>query len=155
MHMPAGVSGCLSDGIARHAGKCWRWLSCLIFGRIYGELSSLRWLQKFLNSDGMLAHWYMLLGQFSVTFEYHPGAQHANADGMSRQCGQCMRPGCPVSSPDSRTDDTGSTTGLLDQPFHNLGNGGFHGCGFITGAVRGNVGGSHLSGGTYGGLAGN
>ena len=31
---------------------------------------SLRWLQKF--SDGMLARWYMLLGQFSVTFEYRP-----------------------------------------------------------------------------------
>ena len=39
----------------------------------------------------MLARWYMLLGQFSVTFEYRPGAQNANADGMSRQCGQCMR----------------------------------------------------------------
>ena len=30
----------------------------------------LRWLQKFRNSDGKLAQWYMLLGQFSVTFEY-------------------------------------------------------------------------------------
>ena len=42
--------------------------------------SSLRWLQKFRNEDGMLARWYLLLGQFSVTFEYRPGAQHANAD---------------------------------------------------------------------------
>ena len=32
--------------------------------------SSLRWLQKFRNSDGMLTRWYMLLGQFSVMFEY-------------------------------------------------------------------------------------
>ena len=72
--------------------------------------SSLRWLQKFRNSDGMLACWHMLLGQFSVTFEYRLGAQHANADSMSRQCGQCMRPGCLVSSPDSRTE-------LLDQPY--------------------------------------
>ena len=38
--------------------------------------SSLRWLQKFRNEDGMLACWYLLLGQFSVTFEYRPGAQH-------------------------------------------------------------------------------
>ena len=30
--------------------------------------SSLRWLQKFRNEDGMLARWYLLLGQFSVTF---------------------------------------------------------------------------------------
>ena len=79
--------------------------------------SSLWWLQKFRNSDGMLARWYMLLGQFSVTFEYRPGAQHVNADGMPRQCGQCMRPGCPVSSPDSRVDDLDSTTALLDQLF--------------------------------------
>ena len=53
----------------------------------------------------MLAHWYLLLGQFSVTFEYRPGARHANADGMSRQCGQCQRPDCPVSATDSSVPD--------------------------------------------------
>ena len=79
--------------------------------------SSLRWLQKFCNGDGMLARWYMLLGQFSVTFEYRPGAQHANADGMSRQCGQCTRPDCPVSSSDSLVTDVDATTVLLDQLF--------------------------------------
>ena len=47
---------------------------------------SLWWLQKFRNSDGMLARWYMLLGQFSITFEYRPGAPHTNADGLSRHC---------------------------------------------------------------------
>ena len=78
---------------------------------------SLRWLQKFCNGDGMLARWYMLLGQFSVTFEYRPGIQHANADGMSRQYGQCDRPDCPVSSSDSRVNDVDTTTVLLDQPF--------------------------------------
>ena len=57
-----------------------------------------------------------MLGQFSVTFVCRPRAQHANGDGMSRQCGQRMRPGCPVSSPDSRVDDVDSTTALLDQP---------------------------------------
>ena len=85
--------------------------------------SSLRWLQKFRNSDGMLARWYMLLGQFSVTFEYRPGAQHANADGMSRQCGQCMRPGCPVSSPDLRVDDVDSTAAAVGSAVCILGNG--------------------------------
>ena len=75
--------------------------------------SSLRWLQKVRSSDGMLARWYMLLGQLSVTFEYRSGVQHVNADRMPRQCGQCMRPDCPVSSPDSRVDDMA----LLDQPF--------------------------------------
>ena len=61
--------------------------------------SSLRWLQKFRNEDGMLAHGYLLLGQFSVTFEYRPWAQHANVDGMSRQCGQCQRPDCLLPLP--------------------------------------------------------
>ena len=79
--------------------------------------SSLQWLQKFCNEDGMLARWYMLLGQFSVTFEYRPGAQHANADGMSRQCGQCRRPDCPVSASDSRVAESDATSVLLDQPF--------------------------------------
>ena len=67
--------------------------------------SSLGWLQMFCNEDGMLARWFMLLGQFSVTFEYRPGAQHANADGMSRQCRQCRRPDCQVSSADSRVTE--------------------------------------------------
>ena len=71
--------------------------------------------QKFQNSDGLLARWYMLLGQFSLTFEYHPGAQHANADGLSRQCGQCSRPACPVSSLEGQAGGSGSTSALLDQ----------------------------------------
>ena len=79
--------------------------------------SSLRWLQRFRNGDGMLARWYLLLGQFSVTFEYRPGSQHANADGMSRQCGQCQRPDCPVSATDSPVPDTDPETKMVDQPF--------------------------------------
>ena len=79
--------------------------------------SSLRWLQKFKNEDGMLARWYLLLGQFSVTFEYRPGSQHANADGMSRQCGQCRRPDCPVSAADLPATDVETESLLVDQPF--------------------------------------
>ena len=65
----------------------------------------------------MLACWYVLLGQFSVTFEYRPGAQHANADGMSKQCGQCRRPDCPVSSSESLVADLDASSVLLDHPF--------------------------------------
>ena len=79
--------------------------------------SSLRWLQRFRNGDGMLARWYLLLGQFSVTFKYHPGAQHINADGMSRQCGQCQRPDCPVSAKDSPTPENNDEMEMVDQPF--------------------------------------
>ena len=59
----------------------------------------------------------MSLGQFSVTFEYRPGSQHANADGMSRQCGQCQRPDCPVSATDSPVPDTNLEMEMVDQPF--------------------------------------
>ena len=79
--------------------------------------SSLWWLQKFKNEDGMLARWYLLLGQFSVTFEYRPGSLHNNADGMSRQCGQCRQPDCPVSAVDLPTGDTDTQSVLVDQPF--------------------------------------
>ena len=79
--------------------------------------SSLRWLQRFRNGDGMLARWYLLLGQFSVTFEYRPGSQHANADGMSRQCGQWQRPDCPVSAMDSPVSETDPEIEMVDQPF--------------------------------------
>ena len=65
----------------------------------------------------MLARWYLLLGQFSVTFEYRAGAQHANADGMSRQCGQCQRHDCPVSATDSPVPDAKPETEMVDQPF--------------------------------------
>ena len=44
-------------------------------------------------------------------------AHHANADGMSRQCGQCERPDCPVSSSDSLVAELDTTSALLDQPF--------------------------------------
>ena len=59
----------------------------------------------------------MLLGQFSATFEYRPGSQHANADDLSRQCGQCLRPDCPVGPPDPTVIETSSTSAMTDQPF--------------------------------------
>ena len=65
----------------------------------------------------MLARWYLLLGQFSVTFEYRPWAQHANADGMSRQCGQYQRPDFQVSASDSQVADRDVPQVLEEQPF--------------------------------------
>ena len=65
----------------------------------------------------MLARWYLLLDQFSVTFEYRPGSLHTNADGMSRQCGQCRRPDCPVSAADLPTVEADTQSLLVDQPF--------------------------------------
>ena len=65
----------------------------------------------------MLARWYLLLGQFSVTFEYRPGSQHANVDGMSRQCGQCQGPDYPVSAKDSPVSENNQEIEMVDQPF--------------------------------------
>ena len=69
------------------------------------------------NSGMKMVCWHLLLGQFSVTFEYRPGAQHANADGMSRQCSQCQRSDCLVSASDSRVADLDTTLALVEQPF--------------------------------------
>ena len=74
---------------------------------------SLRCLQKFCNSDSMLARWYMLLGQFSVTFKYCPWSQHAS---ISHQCGQCLRADCAVGPPDFAIVETSSTSDLAEQP---------------------------------------
>ena len=60
--------------------------------------SSLRWLQKFKNEDGMLARWYLL-------------------DGMSRQCGQCRRPDFLVSTADLPAVKAETQSLLVDQPF--------------------------------------
>ena len=49
--------------------------------------------------------------------EYRPGAQHANADGMSCQCGQCQMPDCPVSASDSQVADRDVLQVLEEQPF--------------------------------------
>ena len=68
----------------------------------------------------MLARWYLLLGQFSVTFKYRPGSLHSNADGMSRQCGQCRRPDCPVSAADLPAVEAETQSLLVDQPFASL-----------------------------------
>ena len=114
--------------------------------------SSLRWLQKFRNSDDMLARWYMLLGHFSVTFEYRPGAQHANADGLSRPIPESVCGGLSGVIFRHACRQYGFHNGIAGSAFCILGHGGLHGRRLISGTVWRNVGGSHLSGRTYGGF---
>ena len=102
--------------------------------------SSLRWLQKFKNEDGMLARWNLLLGQFSVTFEYRPGSLHSNADGMSRQCGQCRRPDCLVSAANLPTVEADTQSLLVDQPFATSEMGDSMDSRFVTRIIRGIMG---------------
>ena len=42
---------------------------------------------------------------------------NANADGMSRQCGQCQRPDCPVSATDWPVLDADAEMEMVDHPF--------------------------------------
>ena len=76
--------------------------------------SSLRWLQKLKNEDGMLACHDNVQ---SDTTQSSPESLHTNADGMSQQCGQCRRPDCPVSAADLPTVDADTQSLLVDQPF--------------------------------------
>ena len=104
----------------------------------------------------MLAPWYLLLGQFSVTFEYRPGAQHANMDGMSRQCGQCQRLDCPVSAQDSPAPEEIEDTEEIemDQPFGStvcsVRNRLINGRGPSAGVIRRNLGGLSTDGRIHG-----
>ena len=124
--MPANVFAFISDGIVRHAGRCWWQLLCAhISGHIFGVLSSI--CVRITAHSGGCRNSAMLMGCWpagtcwwassQLLLSTVQGLNMQTSDGMSRQCGQCMRPGCPVSSPDSRVDDGGSTSVLLDQPF--------------------------------------
>ena len=68
---------------------------------------------------------------------------------MSRQCGQCRRPDCPVSSSDSPLVELDASSVLQDQPLPHWR---FHGCGLVAGTVGGDLGGLHVAGGTLGRL---
>ena len=70
--------------------------------------------------------------------EYRPGSELANADGLSRQCGQYLRPDCPVTPPDVGIVESGFTSELAERdqsPVRRIGNGGLHGQGFDPGTV--------------------
>ena len=55
--------------------------------------AALVWLTNLKNIQGMLARWLAKLQQFHFSIEHRPGAQHGNADGLSR-CPQCERGSC-------------------------------------------------------------
>ena len=52
--------------------------------------AALVWLKNLKNIQGMLARWLAKLQQFHFDIVHRPGAQHGNADGLSR-CPQCER----------------------------------------------------------------
>lgn len=46
--------------------------------------SSLKWLQQLKEPEGRLACWALRLQRYDLTVIHRPGAQHQNADGLSR-----------------------------------------------------------------------
>ena len=43
-----------------------------------------------MEPEGQVARWLERLAEFDIKVEHHPGAQHTNADALSRQsCSQC------------------------------------------------------------------
>jgi len=64
--------------------------------------AALVWLHNLQNCQGMMARWLSLLGQFHFHIEHRSGAQHGNADALSR-CKQSHLHGCcglPLPTPD-------------------------------------------------------
>ena len=66
------------------------------------------WLTNLKNIQGMLARWLAKLQQFNFDIVHRPGAQHGNADGLSR-CPQCERGSCAPTTNTHQTDP--------DQPY--------------------------------------
>ena len=65
--------------------------------------AALVWLKNLKNLQGMLARWLAKLQQFHFAIIHRPGAQHGNADGLSR-CPQCERGTCAPNISSSYTD---------------------------------------------------
>ena len=65
--------------------------------------ATLVWLTNLKNIQGMLARWLAKLQQFNFNIVHRPGAQHGNADGLSR-CPQCERGSCAPTTNTHQTD---------------------------------------------------
>ena len=65
--------------------------------------AALVWLKNLKNIQGMLARWLAKLQQFNFDIVHRPGAQHGNADGLSR-CPQCERGSCAPTTDTSHSD---------------------------------------------------
>ena len=64
-----------------------------LYGRqilVRTDHNALKWLQSFREPEGQVARWLERLAEFDIKVEHRPGAQHTNADALSRQsCSQC------------------------------------------------------------------
>uniref|UniRef100_A0A0K8TJV5 RNA-directed DNA polymerase n=1 Tax=Lygus hesperus TaxID=30085 RepID=A0A0K8TJV5_LYGHE len=65
--------------------------------------ASLQWLRNFKQPDGQMARWQEALASYNVTVEYRKGAEHGNADGLSRR--PCLALGCTYCRRQEGKDD--------------------------------------------------
>ncbi|MES9884702.1 MAG: RNase H-like domain-containing protein [Sedimenticola sp.] len=62
---------------------------------VRSDHSSLKWLQNFKNTEGMIARWITVLSTYDFNIEFRRGKAHANADTLSRKPHRiCKNPGC-------------------------------------------------------------
>ena len=75
-----------------------KYFSHYLWGRhflVRTDHGSLRWLQNFKNPEGVVARWLATLGTYDFEIEHRRGAQHGNADGLSRiPRKKCFREEC-------------------------------------------------------------
>lgn len=58
--------------------------------------ASLIWLKNFKNPEGIIARWISIIDTYDIDIQHRRGAQHTNADGLSRTpTKKCKRPNCP------------------------------------------------------------
>ena len=97
---------------------------------VHSDHGSLRWLMNFKNPEGQLWRWLQILSEYDFEIQYRPGAQHRNADGLSRrpchECGHCERQeskdsvddtGCPGHQIRVISFDAGTSAGRWVQPW--------------------------------------
>ena len=99
---------------------------------VRSDHGSLRWLMNLKNPEGQLWRWLQTLSEYDYEIQYRPGAQHRNADGLSRrpchECHHCERQeakdevkdiGCPGHTIRAMDFEGGNTSEGWIQPWSN------------------------------------
>ena len=99
---------------------------------VRSDHGSLRWLMNLKNPEGQLWRWLQTLSEYDYEIQYRPGAQHRNADGLSRrpchECRHCERQeakdevkdiGCPGHKIRAMDFEGGNTSEGWIQPWSN------------------------------------
>lgn len=74
------------------AARHFKYYLCGVPFTIRTDHAALKWLMSFREPEGQVARWLEELQSFNFTVEHRPGAQHANADALSRR--PCALSGC-------------------------------------------------------------